>query len=124
MPLIPNFFSDIENEAKEKGKNALIKEWGISNTRLEEVFLRLVAQNKNLNADTNANADELNFEENIIIKRTDGKDTVRTTTVAGGLQKDLNLLICTVDWCTSENLGTDVQTIGRRQRRKGRHTRG
>ncbi len=88
VPLIPNFFSDIENEAKEKGKNALIKEWGISNTRLEEVFLRLVAQNKNLNADTNANADELNFEENIIIKRTDGKDTVRTTTVAGGLQKD------------------------------------
>ena len=30
----------------------------------------------------------LNFEEDIIIKRADGKDTVRTKTVTDGLQKD------------------------------------
>ena len=51
-------------------------------------FLRLVAQNKSLNADTNAHANDLNFEEDIIIKRADGKDTVRTKTVTDGLRKD------------------------------------
>ena len=37
---------------------------------------------------TQTHANDLNFEEDIIIKRADGKDTVRTKTVTDGLQKD------------------------------------
>jgi len=43
---LPAFFREIESG---KGKR-LIKEWGISNTTLEEVFLRLCAQNEEVNA--------------------------------------------------------------------------
>ncbi len=89
LPLIPNFFADIEAEAKEKKEKALIKEWGISNTRLEEVFLRLVAQNKELNASAGGNADDsFDADGAIMVKRADGVKTIFTKTVEDGVQKD------------------------------------
>eukprot|EP00164_Ancoracysta_twista_P003141 GFYU01004190.1.p1 GENE.GFYU01004190.1~~GFYU01004190.1.p1 ORF type:complete len:1422 (-),score=447.32 GFYU01004190.1:80-4345(-) len=42
---LPNFFRAIEGD-----DSGHIKEWSISDSTLEEVFLRLVAQNKNVNA--------------------------------------------------------------------------
>lgn len=42
---IPRFFKHLETDG-----SGLVKEWGISNTTLEEVFLRLAVQNKEVNS--------------------------------------------------------------------------
>ena len=67
MPLIPGFFKYIEAEAQKYGKNALVKEWGISNTTLEEVFLRLIAQTKEVNANTGGNTGGLGGEDAVVL---------------------------------------------------------
>ena len=67
MPLIPGFFKYIEAEGQKYGKNALVKEWGISNTTLEEVFLRLIAQTKEVNANTGGNTDGLGGEDAVVL---------------------------------------------------------
>ena len=41
LPLIPMFFEHVEGG----GSGGIVKEWGISNTRLEDVFLHLVGAN-------------------------------------------------------------------------------
>ena len=67
-PLIPGFFKYIEAEAEKHGKDALVKEWSISNTTLEEVFLRLVAQTKQVNANTGGNTDGLGGEDAVVLQ--------------------------------------------------------
>ena len=67
MPLIPGFFKYIEAEGQKYGKNALVKEWGISNTTLEEVFLRLIAQTKEVNANTGGNTGGLGGEDAVVL---------------------------------------------------------
>ena len=44
----------------------MVKEWGISNTTLEEVFLRLIAQTKEVNANTGGNTDGLGGEDAVV----------------------------------------------------------
>ena len=49
VSFIPSFFKALEDDSSD-----LVKEWGISNTTLEEVFLRLAAQNKQVNSSLEA----------------------------------------------------------------------